>query len=320
MLKELLNTIKDLGKYLKYIFPVFFVLYLLSGIYTISQNEVGVLLRFGEIVNPSVGPGVNYHFPYPFERVIKAPIQRINTMVIDDFSDHYGIGSTPRKFYDLTGLASYCITGDNNIVGISLSIQYKIGDPSYYYFNINAPERLIYEVSANAVIKIMSVFDVDSILTFGQRGLGIAIRDKIQRDLQSLNAGVDVYFVDINYIRPPESVQSYFDDVINARILRENMLDQAESYRNTELLRASGVRSEILESARAKYTELINRTTGEADRFLKRREGLLNSREIVLRDIYLDSAARLLGKSKNLHIIDPDNQDDVSRLRLILKD
>lgn len=318
MYKELLRTILDLRRYIKYILWIMFAVYLLSGIYTISQNEVGVLLRFGRIIDPKVGPGVNYHFPYPFERIIKAPIQRINTMVIDDFSDSYEMGSTPRKFYDLTGLASYCITGDNNIVGISLSIQYKIGDPGNYYFMQTSPERIIYEIASNSIIKMMSRHDVDSILTFGKRGLGDTIRDLIQKSLNAIESGVDIYFVDINYIRPPESVQSYFDDVINARIHSKNMIDEALSYKNTELLRASGESSAITESARAYRTNVINQHTGDTVRFRKRREGFSGKRDIVIRDTFLEYMSGILKSVKNMYLLDPGKDSDTAKLRFIL--
>ncbi len=318
MYGEFLKTIKEMRKYLKYLIWAGVIIYFLSGIYTISQDQVGILLRFGKIINPKVNPGFNYHFPYPFERIIKAPIKRINTMVIDDFSDSYEAESTPRKFYDITGLASYCVTGDNNIVGISMSIQYKIGNPANYYFMQNSPERIIYEIAANSIIKILSHYDVDSILTSAKRDLGISIRNLMQERLNSIDSGVDVYFIDISYIRPPESVQSFFDDVINAKIERKNMLDEALSYKNTELLRASGEKASITESAKGYKTSVININEGEADRFTKRIEGFRGYREIIISDVYLEYALRIFNKVRNLYLIDPKDESGSSRLRFII--
>ncbi len=316
---EFLKTITELKKYIKYVLWAIILIYFLSGIYTISQNEVGILLRFGKIIDPKINPGVNYHLPYPFERIIKAPIQRVNTMVVDDFSDSYEAGSTPRKFYDITGLGSYCITGDNNIVGISLSIQYKIGNPGNYYFMQNSPERMIYEAAANSIIKMLAQHDVDSILTSGKRELGMSIKALMQETLDSIESGVDIYFVDISYINPPESVQSYFDDVINAKIQRKNMLDEALSYKNTELLRASGERASLLESASGYRTSVININRGETDRFKKRIKGMGRNRNIIITDLITEMILKIFDKVKNLYILDPAKDNNASRLRFILE-
>lgn len=320
MLSDLLNTIKELRKYLKYFLWACIAIYLFSGVYTVSQNEVGILIRFGKVINANIGPGVNYHLPYPIDRVIKAPIQRINTMVIDDFSDTYDPGSTPRTFFDLTGLASYCITGDNNIVGVSVSIQYKIGNPKNYYFSQRSPERIIYEITANSIVNVLAQYDVDSILTFGKRGLGATIRDQIQRNLNNIDSGIDIYFIDINFIRPPDSVQAYFDDVINARIQRDNMLDEALSYMNTELSRASGERANITEMARAYTSSIIDLHTGEANRFLKRKEGFLGNRDLIIQDLFLEYLSGIFDQLERLYILDANDKGESSKLRFILSE
>ena len=42
----------------------------MSGFYTISPEEQGVVMRFGKYTSIS-GPGLNYHIPSPIEKVIK---------------------------------------------------------------------------------------------------------------------------------------------------------------------------------------------------------------------------------------------------------
>merc|ERR1711933_591767 len=45
------------------------IVWLLSGIYEIKEGSQGVVLRFGKFACIR-GPGLNYHLPQPFERVI----------------------------------------------------------------------------------------------------------------------------------------------------------------------------------------------------------------------------------------------------------
>src|SRR5215472_18692615 len=53
------------------------VLWLMSGIYTVDPDEVGVVLRFGAY-DRTTGPGLNYHLPGPIEKVLKPSVTRIN--------------------------------------------------------------------------------------------------------------------------------------------------------------------------------------------------------------------------------------------------
>ena len=46
------------------------VLWALSGFFLIDTQEQGAILRFGKHVK-TVGPGWNYHYPYPIETVRK---------------------------------------------------------------------------------------------------------------------------------------------------------------------------------------------------------------------------------------------------------
>ena len=45
------------------------LLYVASGLYRVLPDEQGVVLRFGKYVN-TTQPGLHYHFPTPFERVL----------------------------------------------------------------------------------------------------------------------------------------------------------------------------------------------------------------------------------------------------------
>jgi len=55
------------------------VLWLGTGFYRVQEGEVGVVLRFGEMVRTSL-PGLQYHLPAPFESVIVQKVAVVNTI------------------------------------------------------------------------------------------------------------------------------------------------------------------------------------------------------------------------------------------------
>ena len=61
------------GKGISLVLLILLALWLGSGFYTIAPEEQGVVLRFGEFYK-TTQPGLNYHFPYPVETVIKVAV------------------------------------------------------------------------------------------------------------------------------------------------------------------------------------------------------------------------------------------------------
>ena len=57
------------------------VLYFASGLYRVLPDEQGVVLRFGKFVNMTQ-PGLHYHLPMPFERVLTPKVTKVNSCLL----------------------------------------------------------------------------------------------------------------------------------------------------------------------------------------------------------------------------------------------
>ena len=89
--------------FLKWIGLGLVFLYLLSGIYSISSNEIGVLQRFGKVVDKDVRPGIHFSLPWPIDKINRVPVKKVETVFIDDF---YEKGDAARYFLGYMGLSS----------------------------------------------------------------------------------------------------------------------------------------------------------------------------------------------------------------------
>ena len=56
-----------------------------SGFYRVQPDQVGLVLRFGELVD-TTGPGLNYHWPYPIEFVLLPRVTAVNQLKIGNGS------------------------------------------------------------------------------------------------------------------------------------------------------------------------------------------------------------------------------------------
>ncbi len=127
-----------------YGFLVLGFLWLMSGFYTISPEEQGVVLRFGKYVSIS-SPGLNYHIPSPIEKVIKVPVTTTRNVEIGFRSQNTGsIRNVDEE--------SLMLTGDENIVDINFVVQWFVSDAAKFVFNIRDPEKNIKD-SAESVMR-----------------------------------------------------------------------------------------------------------------------------------------------------------------------
>jgi len=323
MLKD---SIAHLMVFIGLVAGALFAIYLCTGFYTIEQNTIGVLQLFGKVIDDNVEPGIHYALPWPVSRVNKITVKTEKAIEISHFAripldngSETGDSKAPTSspvplpasrdpgiaYRDLTGLAPYCITGDNNIVNISLVIKYDVTDPKSYLFNVKDPEALLTSAAATAVVHYLASRPVDEILTKDRDLIASEVADTTQQRLGAMDAGITISRVELRYVSPPESVQPYFDDVINARVEKIRLLDLAESYRNKKILRAESEAYTIKQKAESYRQETLRRAQGEAKRFLTQLEEYRKAPTISRKRIYLDFMRVICPKLD--HIIAVDN-------------
>jgi len=300
------ETFSHVLSFYRWILLSLFVLYFAAGIYSVSPNEVGVLQRFGEVKDDKVPPGIHYALPWPIDRVEKVPVRIVNRILIDDFFSSMDPASAALTFFQMTGLASYCITGDNNLVNIRCVIQYTITQPSLYLFRSRTPERMLRNMACNAILRSLASMPVDRILTRGKQELAQEIKARLQGRLDEMNAGLSVSFVELSDIQPPDRVARYFSDVVKAKIDREKTVNESQSYRNEKIPAAQAEAARLLQEARAYQAEVVLRAEGETERFLKILERSRQGGGSVREMIYLDTLKAVGSQVGRKHIVFPD--------------
>ena len=115
------------------------VVWLLTGIYVVGPDEVGVIRTFGELTRVTQS-GLNWKFPSPIETANTPKVTEVNRIEI-------GFRSLKNGQYRTVEKESLMLTGDENIVDAEMIVQYKIKDPVSYLFKIVAPDLTVLEAS-----------------------------------------------------------------------------------------------------------------------------------------------------------------------------
>lgn len=237
--------------------------YLLSGIYTVRPGEAAVVQRFGRVIAPGVTEGLHYRLPWPLEQetiVNISAVRRESVGLAQAEPDHPLHLEGPGKLQVLSG--------DTNIVDYEAIVQYRIGDPAAYLFNIDYPSyQLVRDAVRAAVTRLSVVTGVDAILTTERQSLQNAIREEVQRVVDGNRAGLIIVSINLQKAYPPGEVAEAFRDVASAREDRAKVINEAEGYRNSVVPEARGQATRVLAEARSYARAQVDQAVGGAQAF-----------------------------------------------------
>ena len=285
---------------------ILLVLYVGSGLYRVLPDEQGVVLRFGKFVN-TTQPGLHYHFPMPFERVLTPKVTKVNRVDVgfrpaSDTGRSSGVGNVPEE--------SLMLTGDENIVDINYSVFWVIKDAGKFLFNIQSPVETVKATSETAMREVIAKNEIQTILTEGRSNIEIEVQEITQQILDEYNSGIQITQVQTQQADPPAQVIDAFRDVQAARADRERSKNEAEAYANDVIPRARGEAEQVLQQAEAYKKEVVAKAEGEASRFLAIYNEYKNAKQVTQERMYLETMEKVLADIDKV-IIDKESGSGV---------
>ena len=282
------------------------LLYLASGLYRVLPDEQGVVLRFGKYVN-TTQPGLHYHFPTPFERVLTPKVTKVNRVDVgfrpaSDSGRSSGVGNVPEE--------SLMLTGDENIVDINYSVFWVIKDAQKFLFNIQSPVETVKAASETAMREVIAKNKIQNILTEGRSNIEVEVQEIAQLILDEYGSGIQLTQVQTQQADPPEQVIDAFRDVQAARADRERSKNEAEAYANDVIPRARGEAEQVLQQAEAYKKEVVAKAEGEASRFLAIYNEYKNAKQVTQERMYLETMEKVLADIDKV-IIDKESGSGV---------
>ena len=285
-----------------------------SGFFRVEPDELGVVLRFGQVVR-EVQPGLNYHLPYPVETALTPKALRVNKIDIGMRQVEDDRRSASREVPE----ESLMLTGDENIVDVNFSVLWKVkptgvGD---YLFNIQNPEGTVKAVAESAMREVVGRSEIQPILTGARQTVENAVQELMQKTLDHYGAGILVQQVQLQKVDPPAQVIDAFRDVQAARADLERAQNEAQTYANRVVPEARGNVARITQAAEAYKSQTVAEATGQTSRFLKIYEQYKKAPDVTRERMYLETMERVLGGSNKI-IIDsnPGSQGVVPYLPL----
>jgi membrane protease subunit HflK len=254
-------------------------LYGFAGIYQVDQQERGVIFRFGEVLSEEVGPGLHWNPPIIDEKNI------VNVTQVQSHSHQ-----------------ALMLTEDENIVDVSLTVQWVIDSASNFVINVREPRDSLAQATESALRHVVGSASMDEVITDGREAIAIEVQERLQRYLQSYGAGIDITKVNIDRSAPPIQVQDAFNDVQKAKEDQQKFINQATAYAQQVVPEARGRAQRQLEEAQGYRDRVIARSEGEAQRFEKLLVEYSQAKQVTRDRLYIDAMENVFKNSSKVMI------------------
>jgi membrane protease subunit HflK len=284
-----------------------------ASVYTVAPEETGVIQRFGRYVRVT-GPGLHFKMPFGIETVSKVKTGRNFQMEFGYRTVEAGVRSrfTERGFKD----ESLMLSGDLNVVDLQWTVQYKIGDPKDFLFQVKDVDSAIRDMSESVMRRVVGNRLFDFVLTVGRAEIADRVKVEMQKVLDSYRTGIQVVNVKMQNVTPPGPVEAAFNEVNEAEQERESKINQAQAAYNREIPKAKGSALQTISKAEGYALERVNQAEGEANRFLDVLKEYRQAKDVTKRRLYLESMTQLLNRVDEIYVIDEDQKGLVPLLDL----
>ena len=284
-----------------------------SSVYTIGVNEVGIIQRFGRYVR-TTSPGLNFKLPWGIEKLTKVKVRLV-------YKEEFGLRTIrPGIRTQYARSAAYLneslmLTGDLNVAVVPWIVQYRIKNPYNYLFkvrNVNSTLRDLAEATMRLVVGDRSINEVIS----KREEIADQAKVLLQKELDEAETGLNVVTIEMKKTNVPEPVQPSFNEVNQATQEKERMIYQAKEAYNKAIPAARGNAEKTIKAAEGYSLDRVNRSKGDAARFLSLYAEYSKAKDVTRRRIYLETLKDLFPRLGSKYIIDAEQKNFLPLLNL----
>jgi len=254
--------------------------WLASGYFQIGLTERGVVQRFGRYVGTEQ-PGHGWHWPWPIETITKLDVASID-----------GVNSK-----------ALMLTGDQSLIDISWSVQYRIADARRFLFDVREPEVTLRQVSETVVRELVGGSTLLALVDGPARSRVTAeARERIQKALDAYGAGIALTGVNLTEVQLPDPVLASQRDAAKAAEERQRLVSEADAYAGDILPKAQSAAAQQLSDAQVYATQTLASAEAEAQRFTEVAQAFARSPEVTRDRMYIETMEGILSHAHKILI------------------
>ncbi len=307
-LKEALPKLPDLnwGLFKVIFLALVAIAGILTSIYTIPAESVGVVMRFGEYSSTSE-PGLRMKLPFFIDQVEEVPVKR---KLKQEFG--FATAGATNPYQSSKGRTQESeksmVTGDSNVALVEWVVQYHIEDPINFLFKVRNPDETLRDSSESIMREVVGDRSVDEVITFGRQEIEIEAKIKLQELVNKYEMGLGIDLIQLKSVNAPREVQASFNEVEAAKQELEQSKNRATGQKLSALKEAQGKADKMILEAEGYATQRINEAEGDVAKFNAVLEEYLKAPEVTRQRLYLEALGDTIPKLGRKIILDDEAQ------------
>jgi regulator of protease activity HflC (stomatin/prohibitin superfamily) len=240
--------------------------WLSTGATVVGLEEQGVIERLGVATGgPLLAPGLHLHWPWPVDRVVRVPAQRIHTLGVGHEGEEEP-GPEDVLWARQHASSEYTLLlGDGrDLIAIDAAVQFRISDPRAWLYRSQNPADALRAVAYRAVMQATVGRTLEEALSENVSRLTAEMRAAVQADADALSLGVEVVGFTVGGMHPPVRVAVDYQAVGSAELGRTTAAIDAQAYRNAVVPQAEAEVVARANQARAEAAQARGKALGEA--------------------------------------------------------
>ena len=232
----------------KMFYGLLIALFLGSGFTVIPPGHVGYGRLFGAVYWRDLQPGLHYLAPRPFVQVDKWPVKEVKYI-------------TNSNAYEL-------ISGDLNLLALTINAQYRVKDPYTYHYQIQNPRLIIKDAIKDHLREFVSARNLDHLLSVHRATLEEHIRELFAGTVEASRPVFEsIELIDVNLvsINPAAETMSAFREISSSQEDRERIIINAQRFLTSLVPRAHGNAIYEVEQASGEAFRKVTTSASEAD-------------------------------------------------------
>ncbi|MCC7407862.1 MAG: hypothetical protein IT442_07310 [Phycisphaeraceae bacterium] len=249
-----------------------------SSLVFVGSYEGAIVTRFGRMSGEPLGPGLHVKLPWPIERARKFDVTRVQEVIIGGEAVHgvntavlwtnqhttedetYMIAAPTPVSLELAGrpaggaASEAAAAGGQRTPGMTLvasqiQAQYRIKDLKQYVTLADDPGRLLGAMAQRRVSELFVTRDIDLLLTTDRLATAELLARQIQADVDEAGLGLEIIFVGVNSVHPPQTagVADAFHEQVKALQEKQSAIEKARGTATATLARVAGSVDKALE-------------------------------------------------------------------------
>ena len=287
-----------------------------SVFFQLEPEEEAVVLRFGEPLPDTLGPGLHTKIPF-VDEVFRVPVNRQHRLEFGFRSQAAGGAKVAKGDYPHESLM---LTGDLMLVHVRWSLVYKIDDIHTWLFKIKDREPTIRDISMGVMRQIVGDYSLDEVLTTKQLEIANLAHSTTQSALrEKVPTGVEITEVAIKSADVPEQARKAFDDLTRTLAKVQGELAEAKAEQDNAIGASRREKNETIGKAEKELAQVVENAHGEAGAFLAKADEYHRAPEITRQWMYLKTMKQVLRLLDEKVVVESGKGSGVS-MHLPLKD